>query len=348
MNPVAQYLERRRQLDRCARFIRDIRRYQAEVLEPRGFGGFDLRPVADKRRRVVVLGETRVWKFLRPPRRDARNTVAAAKALETAAIPGPRTEFSDFTRKTKDAYGLSCIVMNRLEGRPLGADFSSGEMRELASFLARLHSARSEAWGECHAPQRDGFFEQYFVQRARKRWKLIDEWLSETGRSRSPEALEWLARRRELLQPVDGQFCLVSGDAHTRNFIKAPTGELCLIDLDRARFLDFPADLVQLMPLETPLREAGPNASKEEMLGAIERHSGDFLRAYFSSAPAGYLEHWRQSREAYVLYQMVLKLYGVLRRRQVKFSLFKPVDPGEIETKARQHYSVIERLTAGG
>lgn len=341
-----RYLGRSREFRRQGKFAVDIERYRRRVLRRQDLANFELDPVAKSRHRLVILGEDRVWKFYRGDRQKARNTVAVSGLLRSAGIRVPEILFSDVGKRTREKHGLNCVVTERLDCKALGRELSPEQVRQLARFLARLHSIRSEQWGYCHDLKTEDYFEQTFLEQIRLRMDLIEEWIEATGQKPLPDLPAWLTRRRDLLSPPGGKYCLVMEDTHSKNFQAGPDGEILLVDLDSVRFLDFPVDLVQLAPIAKVRGVSRPAPFIDRFAASIRANFDDFLETYFSVAPAEFRNHWERTRDAYQVLQSVQGLHGIIRRHQARFSVYDSLEPEEIDRLAQGPYEQILRIAA--
>lgn len=346
---VEVLLEKRKNRRRDAEFRRGIAAFNRKILEPKGLHfGADAQLIHQKRNRRVFADEKHVWKFYHHSQRNfARNFAATSELLEGAGIPAPRVLFQASAKKTGDKFGLSLIMMDRIQGTVLGDEEfeSDATQRQLGEMLVAMHANKSPHWGSviaCRKTRQQGpFTEFYFSQQLKDDVKLISEWLRA---SKQPplDGLDhvFLEERLKSVEPPDGQYSLVCTDAHRENFFALPEGRLAIIDLDLAAYWDYPCDLAFVL---TGGKRGLKLEQGEGLFAAVQRMENDkrvFLDAYFQKIPE-HRARWESVRELYVMREVLRATATMIKGMQPEYNEFLGRDPEQATAFVQRSVSAI-------
>ncbi|GEM_PF-5132133 len=322
---LRRVVEARRRQKREAALSRAIESYGRERLALIGLQPPpETRLIGRKKNRRVLADGRRVWKFYRAGQAHyALNFAAAARRLAEAGLGSPVVEFLDASGETRRRYGLCCLVMPRVPGEAPRSPMTSEDEGRLAAFLAGLHQVRSTRWGDCHDPADGSYAEAIFQLEVERELAFVAPRLVRLGLGPLPDVLGWFGRRLEGLNPLEGAFHFVSADAHPNNFLIRPDGSLCLIDLDRARFLDFPLDLARMIVSLHPSALEQQTGQAEATLLGWETQASALLRGYFGTAPPEFRRHWERARRAYFLRLFIRDLWNALKHLEPKWARFQ-------------------------
>lgn len=332
---VEVLLEKRKNRRRDAEFRRGIAAFNRKVLEPKGLHfGADAHLIHQKKNRRVFADEKHVWKFYHHSQRNfARNFAATSELLESAGIPAPRVLYQASAKKTGDKFGLSLIMMDRIEGTVLGdAEFEGdANQRLLGEMLAAMHAIKSPQWGSviaCRKVRQQGpFSEFYFSEQLNEDMKLINGWLKASGQPAIHGMEEFFsAEHMKTVEPADNQYSLVCTDAHRENFFALPDGRLAIIDLDLAAYWDFPCDLAFVLTGG----KRGLTLENRDGLAAAVQHMEDnkraFLDAYFQKLP-DHRARWELVRELYVIREVLRATATMIKGMKPEYNEFLGRDP---------------------
>jgi len=346
---VEVLLEKRKNRRRDAEFRRGIAAFNRKALEPKGLHfGADARLIHQKKNRRVFADEKHVWKFYHHSQRNfARNFAMTSELLESAGIPAPRVLYQASAKKTGDKFGLSLIMMDRIQGAVLGdAEFESdATQRQLGEMIAAMHAIKSPHWGSviaCRkARQQGSFTEFYFGDQLKDDVQIISEWLK-VSKQPPLDGLDHVFSDKRLkpVEPPDGQYSLVCTDAHRENFFALPEGRLAIIDLDLAAYWDFPCDLAFVL---TGGKRGLRLAEGEGLLAAVRRMENDkraFLDAYFQKLPE-HLGQWELVRELYVIREVLRATATMIKGMKPEYNEFLGRDPEQATAFIHHSLSAI-------
>ncbi|MBI3734892.1 phosphotransferase, partial [Candidatus Sumerlaeota bacterium] len=197
LGTLHRWLDRRRESRISKNFESAIASYRREILVSLTL---DLPPEAEllqrRRNRAVYRDAARVWKFYRATQRGfARNFRAAASLLEARQIAAPKILYADTSKASKDKFGLSLLLMERIEGVSVAGHSTDEILADLGRLLAAIHEIKSPFWGDCIRQHGSPFAAEYFVNSLEAEMRPVNEWLRGFGEpALAPPSGAWKER----------------------------------------------------------------------------------------------------------------------------------------------------------
>lgn len=230
-------------------------------------------------------------------RRASKRFISASRLIELNGFPLiPKVIYFDFTFKTLFRYGLSVIVVKKVEGD--GYEKFRGDrevLLNIAQGLASLNEIQSQRRGEIWNSHKKNFY-LYLMKKMRTSLAKIDRYLMRSG-DRKKVIFEWFRKWCKKLGNSK-EFNLSHPNFTPDDIIIDNTKKVYFLDLDDVLFGTFGFDMTWA------LFNFFDN----------EEERGLFKNTYFKLLPEHYKKHWDSFENFYYAWYCLDEAAGYARK----------------------------------